>query len=285
MWRKRRVTQTLRSLGLLLAGLGLTVGAAQVGVLEDHFLYFPTRELRGSPSDVGLAFEEVSITAADEVRLHGWLVPGPRPVTLLWFHGNAGNIGHRVDHLRLLHDHLSASILLLDYRGYGRSEGRPSEEGLYQDGEAAVRYLRSRADVGTAPLVLYGQSLGANVAVEVARRTTPAALVLEAPFPSLAYMARLHYPFMPVWPFLRGKYDAEGRIAGVTVPLLVIQGGRDAIVPPDAGRAVFEAAPEGQKEFHLVEEAGHNDLFIVGGERYLGALKTFIHRGLSHAPQ
>jgi hypothetical protein len=96
-----------------------------------------------------------------------------------------------VDHLRLLHDQVGASILLFDYRGYGRSEGKPSEEGLYQDGEAAVGYLRSRRDVGTTPLVLYGQSLGANVVVEVARRTTPAGLVLEAPFPSLAYMARI----------------------------------------------------------------------------------------------
>ena len=120
------------------------------------------------------------------------------------------------------------------------------------------------------------------MAAEVARRTAPAGLVLEAPFPSLAYMARLPYPFMPVWPFLRGKYDAQAKIRAVTAPLLVIQGGRDTIVPPEAGRTVFESAPEGRKEFRLVEEAGHNDLFIVGGERYFGALRAFLDRVLSH---
>jgi hypothetical protein len=132
------------------------------------------------------------------------------------------------------------------------------------------------------PLVLYGQSLGANVAVEVARRSAPAGLVLEAPFPSLRYLAKLHYPFLPIWPFLGGKYDAEAKVRAVTVPVLVVQGGRDSIVPPEAGRAVFAAAPEGRKEFHLVEEAGHNDVFIVGGERYFGVLKAFLDRVLGH---
>jgi len=266
-----------RRLVLAAAVLALLLGAIQADVLEDLFLYFPDRRLDAQPDDVGLRFEEVSFAASDGVQLHGWLVPGPRPITLLWLHGNAGNISHRVQQLRLLHDHTGVSILLLDYRGYGRSAGKPSEEGLYLDGEAAVAYLRSRQDLEAQPLVLYGQSLGANVAVEVARRTLPEGLVLEAAFPSLAYMARLHYPFVPVWPLLAGKYDAQATIQEVATPLLLLHGEWDRIVPLDGGRAVFDAAV-GPKDFYVVKGAGHNDPFIVGGEGYFGALRTFLDR-------
>ncbi len=253
------------------------LGATQAGVLEGLFLYFPTREVKRDPGSEGLTYEDASFAASDGVRLHGWFVPGPRPINLLWLHGNAGNVSHRLQQLRLLHEHLGASILLFDYRGYGNSEASPSEAGLYLDGEAAVTYLRSRGDVGTQPLVLFGQSLGANVAVEVARRTGPDGVVLEAPFPSLAYLARLHYPYVPVWPLLTGKYDAQARIREIAVPLLVVHGDRDDIVPLEAGKTVFEAAP-GPKEFHVVKGAGHNDPFVVGGAAYFGALGGFLDR-------
>ena len=121
----------LRGLALPLAVLGLTLVAVQTEVLEDLFLYFPDHRLEGHPGGVGLPFDEISFAASDGVKLHGWFVPGPRPTTLLWLHGNAGNISHRVDQLRLLHDYVGASILLFDYRGYGRSEGRPSEGHQY----------------------------------------------------------------------------------------------------------------------------------------------------------
>jgi fermentation-respiration switch protein FrsA (DUF1100 family) len=262
--------------GLLCALLAaLTFVSIRCGVIERYFIYFPERNLVADPDQVGLSFEEVYFVASDGVRLHGWFVPGRQDLTWLWFHGNAGNISHRLENLKLLHDELGLSVFLFDYRGYGRSQGKPSEEGTYRDAEAALAYLRSRRDVDPERIVYFGRSLGAGVAVELATREPPLALILESPFPSIPALARHHYPFLPVGPLLRTKYDSLVKMDKVNAPLLVLHGDRDEIVPLQAGRSLFEAARE-PKQFHVIRGAGHNDTYLAGGEEYLRVLRRFL---------
>ena len=269
---RQRVVSRLLVFGLVLA---LLLGVAYTGMIENHFIYFPLRELEADPSSLVLPFDEVYFVTQDGVRLHGWFVPGESGLTLLWCHGNAGNISHRLENLALVHQELGVNIFLFDYRGYGRSEGRPSEKGTYLDAEAALGYLNSREDVDSSRILYFGRSLGAAVAVELTTQQPPSALILESPFPSIAYMARRHYPFLPVWPLLRTKYDALSKMAQIDVPLLILHGDRDDIVPLEAGRKLFEAAG-GDKAFYTIRDAGHNDTYLMGGQAYFDALRCFV---------
>lgn len=245
--------------------------------MEHIFLYFPERELVATPADAGLPYEDVFFPASDGVRLHGWYVPGEpgRPV-VLFCHGNAGNISHRVHNLRLFRERLGASVFIFDYRGYGLSEGRASEEGTYADARGALAWLRSK---GWTPerAVYFGRSLGGAVAAQLALESPPAALVLESPFPSVAAMGRRHYPGLHLllgWT-VRARYDTLEKIGRVRAPLLVFQGERDTIVPTDMARRVFEAAG-GPKTFHLIPGAGHNDTLFHGEAEYWETWRRFL---------
>lgn len=242
---------------------------------EEAFIYFPSRGDVGTPADRGLDYQEAYLTAEDGVRLHGWLVPGRGPLTLLWLHGNAGHIGHRLEQLALIRERLGVGVFLLDYRGYGRSEGRPSEDGTYRDASAALTYLQAQPGVDAAGIVLYGQSLGGAVAVELATRERVRGLILEAPFASVPAMARAVYPFLPVGPFLRNRYDSLARIGSVGAPVLILHSERDEVVPYEQGRALFAAAAE-PKRFHTIVGAGHNDAYYRGGSGYWQALQEFL---------
>ena len=248
-------------------------------MLDRHFIFFPSKDLIATPADVGLDFEEVVFPASDGVKLHGWYVPGEGDTTLLWFHGNAGNVSHRVDYLLRLHRHLAASVFIFDYRGYGRSEGSVSEEGTYLDAEGALAYLRSPQ--GPAPshrLVLLGRSLGCAVAVEMATRHQVDAMILEAPFTSIRGMAKLAYPYLPAGAVLRlfnARYDSLSKIRNIHIPLLVMHGELDEIIPFEAGRELFDAANE-PKRFHTIPGAGHNDTYLVGGDAYYDAIRGFL---------
>ena len=246
-------------------------------MIERYFIFFPHRGLTGDPSDYGLVHEDVSFASSDGVRLHGWFVAGSSDVTWLWCHGNAGNISHRLENLKLLHDHLGVNVFLFDYRSYGVSEGKPSEQGTYRDAEAALRYLRARDDLSPDSILYFGRSLGAAVAVELASRAEPCGLILESGFPSVPYLARRRYPFLPIWLLLRTRYDARAKIRGLKAPKLVLHGDRDDIVPIDAGRALFDAAKE-PKEFYTIAGAGHNDTYRVGGAAYFAALRAFVEQ-------
>ena len=263
-----------RGLLLLLIVLGLLYAGLVFG--ESRFIYFPARTLTGTPADAGLEFVDVQVRTHDGVRLHGWWVPGRgESPTLLWFHGNAGNLGDRVGLLELLHDELGLGIFMVDYRGYGRSEGKPSEDGLYADARAALEAVMEHSDEGSDEVVVFGQSLGAAVAVELASARPLGGVVLEAAFTSIPDMARHHYSFLPVGPLLRTSFDSEARIAEIDAPLLMIHGENDDIVPIEMGRKVFEAA-ESPKEFRAVPSAGHNDVFRR--TEFVAALKSFLDR-------
>ena len=248
--------------------------------LEERLIYFPSRETEATPDSLGLEHEEVFLDASDGTRIHGWFLPAlPRrsgSFTVLVCHGNAGNISGRLDRSLLLQRRLGVDVLLFDYRGFGQSEGSPSEEGTYLDAVAANRYLVEERGIARERLILFGESLGAAVAIELSLRENAAALVLEAPFASIAEMTRVAYPFLaPFTSFVRTRYDNLRKIPEVALPLLVFHARRDPVVPFEQGEAVFRAARE-PKTFVAVENAGHADVFLAGGEAYWSAWKNFL---------
>jgi fermentation-respiration switch protein FrsA (DUF1100 family) len=273
-WRAA-VRAVLRILVLLVIAGGLLL------VFEKHLIYFPTRAHEVTPEGLGLASEEVELRAEDGVRLHGWFLPvkGSR-LTVLVCHGNAGNVSHRLDRVLLMQSRLNVDTLLFDYRGYGKSEGSPDEQGTYRDARAAYRWLVAHGH-GPERVVLFGESLGSAVALQLALEVEARALVLESPFASVPEMARAVYPFLPLWPFVRTRYDNVAKVARLRMPLLVLHGERDEVVPFAQGRRVFDKAPE-PKRFFAIPGASHNDTYLVGGEPYWRALREFLE-GLPHA--
>ncbi|RMD83511.1 MAG: alpha/beta hydrolase [Candidatus Dadabacteria bacterium] len=245
--------------------------------LERGLIYFPSRRLLATPAAAGLVYEDVWLRARDGVRLHGWWVPAPSAATVLFFHGNAGNIGDRIDTLAIFH-RLSLSTLIVDYRGYGQSEGQPSELGTYQDAEAAYEYLTKERGISPARLAVVGRSLGGGVASYVAARFVVGALVLESTFTSIPDLAAelYHVPFLRQ--VVRTRYDNLSRVCARRCPLLVVHSRDDEVVPFRHGRRLFDEAPE-PKDF-LELRGSHADGFLVSAETYTAGLKRFLTSAL-----
>jgi uncharacterized protein len=230
----------------------------------DSLLYFPSREIPETPGAAGLDWEDLTLDTADGERLHAWWVPtaADRLGHLLLCHGNAGNVGDRVLHAALL-SAAGFDVLLFDYRGYGRSTGRPGEEGTYTDARAALAALLARPEVDAEHVIYLGESLGGAVAVDLALGHQPAGRVLRSAFAGIRAIARVHYPFLPAG-LIPDAYPTLRRIPGLTAPLLVLHGDRDEIVPLAHGRQLFEAAPE-PKQMRVFPGVGHNDIVPVAG--------------------
>ena len=256
--------------------VGFITYGALVGVLalaQRHLMYFPDTG-KPDPADFGVPeMGEVILKTGDGLDLMAWY-RAPRSDTLpviLYFHGNAGHIGFRAAKVRPYID-AGFGVLLLSYRGYGGNPGRPTEEGLYQDGRAAVAFVAGKG-IPARRTVLYGESLGCGVAVQLAIEGTPAAVVLEAPFTSTADIAAKHYPFVPVRYLVWDRFDSMDKIGAVQAPLFFLHGERDRIVPVGYGRKLFEAAPE-PKSARYFAEAGHNDLYSYGAaEAVIGFIR------------
>ncbi len=250
--------------------------------IGDGFIYYPTRYPIGDwhPERSGLSVEDRSFTASDGVQLHAWWVDRPEArATVLFLHGNGGNITNCAGMVKRLRDRLGVRVLLPDYRGYGRSEGRPSEAGLYRDAEAAYdEALRLGAE--PARLIIFGHSLGTAVATELALRRPCAGVVLEAPFTSIRAMVGRAVPFLAPEDLVSERYDTLEKIPRLRVPLLVIHGTQDRTIPIAMGRAVFEAAPE-PKRLYEVPGGGHVDGSLRGGDEYYKRLGDFLDRALS----
>lgn len=265
----------------------LTVGGAAfaallgiVFVLQGNLIYFPDvgRQILLTPKDAGLDYEAVWLTTEDGVRIEAWYVPAPaaRGAALL-AHGNAGNISHRMDYALMFH-HLGYSLLLLEYRGYGRSEGKPSEEGTYADARAAWRHLVAERGFPPERIVLVGESLGGAVVARLAAAERPGALVLSSCFVSVPELAAELYPWLPARWLARYRYDALEAIGRVSSPVLIAHSRQDEIVPFRHGERLF-AAVKGPKAF-LELAGGHNDSFLFTREASREALGRFLARHL-----
>jgi hypothetical protein len=285
MRRWRTVRRQLRSpvlqiaLTLLVLYLGLCAG---VWLVQRRLLYFPAGAPEADPSSLDLAFEDVDVRSADGLRLHGWWLPAPSnaPVgAVLVFHGNAGNVADRLPLARAL-TAMQLDVLLFDYRGYGSSEGRPSEGGLYLDGEAMHDWLVRRMEqrgLASERIAYFGESLGAAVAIDLAQRRHVAAIATEAAFTSIADVARSIYWFLPVDLLVRDRFASIRKIGSLDVPLLAMHSPADEIVPFTHSERLVTAARSAEL---LPLSGGHNDGGFQRSPAYAAALQAFLHRSL-----
>ena len=273
---------------------------------EPQMIYYPAREIELTPDKAGLQYEDVWLTTADGVRINGWFVPAvaARPstdsgrqlrsdepdataypalhrsaatttnqFTILFLHGNAGNISHRQEKLAILHE-LGAAVFILDYRGYGRSDGTPNEQGTYADARAAYEYLTKQRGLDPKHIILYGESLGSAVAVQLATEMPVGGVILEEAFTSVGDVGQKMFPFLPVRWVVRNKYDSLSKIARINAPLLLLHSRNDEIFPYHHAERLLAASREPKR---LVEMRGnHNDAFAVSAETYQQALRDFI---------
>ena len=274
-------------MGALLIRLCIIGGVAYVGVClsivfrQSRHVYYPQRALDGSPADFGLAFEEVSLKAGDGTSIHGWYIPSETTastaVTVLFCHGNGGNISHRLEMASQLR-RMGLNVLLFDYRGYGRSEGKPSEEGTYLDAQAAWDYLTQARGMEPSRVVIYGRSLGGAIAAHLAMDTQPGALVLDSAFTSAPDMARRMFRGLPVRLLCRFNYNTLAALKRIKCPVLIAHARPDEVIPYAHGERLFAAAAEPKQFYELT--CTHNVGGIESDPRYRQVLAAFIREHL-----
>jgi pimeloyl-ACP methyl ester carboxylesterase len=243
-------------------------------VFQSRYVYYPESTMVADPSTIGLSFEDVSFHTGDGIKLFGWFIPNKESKGVVLFcHGNAGNISHRLDSIQILHQ-LGLDVFIFDYRGYGRSEGKPSEQGTYQDTEAAWWYLTRERHVLPSNIIVIGRSLGGAIAAWLAMSYTPGALILESSFTSLADIATKLHPYLPLRQFLRFRYTTTDYLYQVKCPVLIIHSRDDELMPFEYGIRLFEIASEPKRFLEI--SGSHNDGFVVSGKQYQRGLNTFI---------
>ena len=267
---------------LLLFGAAIYVAImALVYYKQSSLIYYPNmpgRNLVATPEDIGLSYQDVEFTTRDGIKLHGWFVENKiANGTLLFFHGNAGNISHRLESIAIFHE-LGLNVFIIDYRGYGQSEGKVTETGTYRDAEAAWQYLTETRKINPRQVIIFGRSLGASIAAWLASKHTPSALILESGFSSVPSMAKRIYPFLPVGLLTYFSYDTREYIKNISCPLLLVHSKNDEIIPIDEGLEIFNAAPEAKQFLEI--RGGHNDGFLVSRSQYVAGLGSFIDENL-----
>ncbi len=263
--------------------VGLIVVLALFTVLlvgcENKIIYHPIKYPDGlwDTSKMPLPIQDVWFTAKDGVKLHGWYVPSEEAVaTLLFFHGNAGNITHRLENIFFLH-HLKLNVFIFDYRGFGRSEGDPDEDDIYLDCQAAYDTVLTQPGVSLPSLFIFGRSLGRPFASYTASQNPAAGLILESTFTNADDMADKMFPALPVGWFISSELNTLGYVAHLSMPKLFIHGTKDTIIPYTLGRELYKGAAQ-PKEFYSIVGAGHNNTYGVGGEEYFDTIKEFVIR-------
>ncbi|MCW9024003.1 MAG: alpha/beta hydrolase [Gammaproteobacteria bacterium] len=249
--------------------------------IQSELLYYPDiagRTLRSTPENLGLDYEDINITTEDNIKLHGWFIPASKSKgTVLFFHGNAGNISHRLRSIRIFNN-INLSVFIFDYRGYGQSEGNITEQGSYLDAEAAWFYLTHTRGIPEENIILFGRSLGGSIAARLASQYQPAAVIIESAFSSVPSMGSRLYPILPVKLLSRFEYNTEEYVKSVSAPVLIAHSVNDDIIPYEEGQTVFSAANHPK---HFLEmRGGHNDGFVMTGEDYTEGIERFISRYL-----
>ncbi len=260
---------------ILSIAAALIILFALVRFLEHKSLYFPLKKIEATPKEIDLDYEDISVTAKDGVKLNGWFIPARNPrATLLFCHGNGGNISHRLEKISMF-NFLGLNVLIFDYRGYGKSKGRPSETGLYLDAEAMYQYLLNEKGLVPQEIIAYGESLGSAVAVDLASKYELGGLIIEEGFTSVKDMGETLLPFIPSSVF-KSEFNSLNKIKDIRSPKLFFHSADDEIVPFTLGRMLYDASPE-PKEFVQLQ-GGHNDAFLISQELFMGKIDSFAGR-------
>ena len=252
--------------------------AALLYFYQPKLVFHPHRELEATPALISLDYEELTLTTSDGLAINAWWVPHPAArASVLFLHGNAGNISHRLDSIRIFHD-LGLSVLIFDYRGYGKSTGTPSEQGTYIDAETAWDYLIEEKKLEQEQIIIFGRSLGGAVACWLAERHRPAGFIMESSFSSIADIGKHYYPYLPTSLLARIKYPSIDRISNIRSPILIIHSKGDEIIPYNHSERLFtEAIKEKTTQKTFMEiNGGHNEGFIISGKKYSDGLDKFI---------
>jgi fermentation-respiration switch protein FrsA (DUF1100 family) len=250
--------------------------------VERKGLYYPLKTIEATPQDMGLYYEDIMVTTGDGVDINFWYIPADNArATVIFCHGNGGNIGHRLEKIQILHD-LNVNVLIFDYRGYGSSGGSPSEEGLYLDAAAVAGYLINVRMFPEEKIVVYGESLGGAVAVDLAFKHSFAGLIIEGGFTSVRDVAKRILPFIPGFVY-KSRFDSHAKIGEVRVPKLILHSRDDEVIPFELGKELFEAA-YGPKEF-VTLEGGHNDAFLLSRDVFTGSIDSFLSTTFKAPPE
>jgi hypothetical protein len=261
--------------GTLLLFLVLVPGVAMWDRFVESMIFYPTRGVAVTPEQLGVSGEEVFFAAEDGVRIHAFYLPSPGAHrALLFFHGNAGNASHRLPNAADL-VRLGCSVLVVDYRGYGLSEGRATEAGVYADARAGLRHLIEQRGFPESRVIVFGRSLGGAVAVDLAQERNLAGVILESTFPSIADVVASGLGGAWLGALAGKRFDSASKIGRIRAPLLFFHGDRDEVIDYKLGRQLFDAAPE-PKAFETVHGAGHNNLTQIGGRPYFERIGKFL---------
>jgi len=258
----------------LVVFVAYTILALALYFMQSVFLYSPVREVPYNPADIGLAFEKVVFETEDGLKLSAWFIPAEKAeLTVLFCHGNGGNMTHRLDTINILNE-LGLNCFIFDYRGYGSSQGKPSERGTYLDVEAAYKWLTEKKKIPSQNIILFGRSLGGSIAAYLATRVEAKGLIVESSFTSYVDMGRKFYPYMPVRLAAAYSYKTIDYVRQVHRPIMIIHSRNDEVIPFEFGLRLYDVANE-PKEF--VEIFGtHNDGFLFSGETYRKAWSNWL---------
>lgn len=265
---------------LVILAAGYLILLLLMYVMQPKMIYYPAQQLAADPADIGLSFKEVTFETEDDHQLHGWFVSADeKALTVLYCHGNAGNISGRLETLRLLHS-LGLNIFIFDYRGYGKSEGTPTEQGTYTDARAAWHYLTEEQKIDPGTIIVMGRSLGGSIAAWLAAQKNPAAAIIESTFTSAADLGADLYPWVPVRWLLRYDYRTEDYIQNIEAPLFMAHSRDDEIVPFRHGKTLFEKAPEPKTFVEL--RGSHGAGFLETEPQYRRQLRSFLEKFTSY---
>jgi len=254
----------------------LLFGCSRVRSFEQKNLYFPDKTLRGTPADIGLDYRNLEVTTDSGNTIHGWIVTAePSRGTLLFCHGNAGNISDRLKSIKVFHD-LGMTVVIFDYPGYGQSTGKPHESNLYESAEAVCMSLESEFDMGR--VIIFGRSLGGAVAIELATRVPAACLIVESAFTNTVNIGRELFPILPVKLMLSQHFDSLAKVPTITMPKLFIHSRNDDIIPYRHGVDLYKAAAQ-PKDFMEIT-GSHNDGFLATGRDYTDGIEKFLYKTL-----
>lgn len=256
--------------------------SAMVFFMQPGMLFYPNmpdRKLQNTPRSIGLDYIDVELTTEDNIKLHGWFIAAhpttTKHKTILFFHGNAGNISHRLDSINIFHK-MGLNVFIIDYRGYGQSAGKITEAGVYLDAKAAWLYLNKQQEISADNIIIFGRSLGGSIAAWLATQHTPSALIVESSFSSIVSMGKRFYPYLPVSLISRYGFNTKEYVEAIHCPVLIAHSKNDDIIPYAEGRDIFDSAPE-PKQF-LPMRGDHNNGFLISGNNYINGLRSFIFR-------